>query len=57
MKPGLTGLWQVNGRNNIRDFDHWMKLDLHYVDNWSLKLDFQILLKTIPVVILGRGAH
>jgi exopolysaccharide biosynthesis polyprenyl glycosylphosphotransferase len=57
MKPGLTGLWQINGRNTIRDFNQWMRLDLHYVDNWSLKLDMEIFLKTIPVIILGRGAH
>lgn len=55
MKPGITGLWQVSGRNQI-DFDQWMKLDLEYIDNWSLWLDFKILLKTIPAVIFGRGA-
>jgi exopolysaccharide biosynthesis polyprenyl glycosylphosphotransferase len=55
MKPGLTGLWQVSGRNQI-DFDQWMKLDLEYIDNWSLWLDFKILLKTIPAIIFGRGA-
>jgi len=55
MRPGITGLWQVSGRNLI-DFDQWMKLDLEYIDNWSLWLDFKILLKTIPVVLLGKGA-
>ena len=55
MKPGITGLWQVSGRNRI-DFDQWMKLDLEYIDNWSLWLDFKILLKTIPVVLFGKGA-
>ena len=55
MKPGITGLWQVSGRNQI-DFDQWMKLDLEYIDHWSLWLDFKILLKTIPTVIFGRGA-
>jgi len=55
MKPGITCLWQINGRNDI-DFDQWMKLDLQYVDNWSLRLDFKILLKTIPVVLIGKGA-
>jgi len=56
MRPGLTCLWQVSGRNEI-DFDEWMKLDLEYIDNWSLWLDVKILLKTIPAVLLGRGAR
>lgn len=56
MKPGLTCLWQINGRNNV-DFDKWMKLDLEYIDNWSLRLDFNILLKTIPAVIFSIGAR
>lgn len=55
MRPGITGLWQVMGRNNISEFDDWVKLDLRYLDNWSLWLDLQILLKTIPVVIKGTG--
>ncbi len=55
MRPGITCIWQVSGRNEI-DFDQWMKLDLKYIDNWSLKLDFVILMKTIPVVLSGRGA-
>jgi len=54
MKPGLTCLWQVNGRNKI-NFEKWMKLDLEYIDNWSLLLDFKILLKTIPAVLSGSG--
>lgn len=56
MKPGLTCLWQVNGRNKITDFKKWMELDLHYIDNWSLKLDLKIFIKTIFVVLAGRGA-
>lgn len=56
MRPGITCLWQVNGRNKI-DFEDWMKLDLEYLDNWSLWLDFKILLKTIPVVLFGIGAY
>ena len=55
MKPGLTCLWQVSGRNEI-DFERWMELDLEYIDTWSLRLDLAILLKTIPVVVTGRGA-
>jgi exopolysaccharide biosynthesis polyprenyl glycosylphosphotransferase len=55
MKPGLTCLWQVSGRNEV-DFDRWMELDLHYIDNWSPTLDLKILLRTIPVVLLGKGA-
>jgi exopolysaccharide biosynthesis polyprenyl glycosylphosphotransferase len=55
MKPGITGLWQVSGRNRI-DFGQWMKLDLEYIDNWSLWLDFKILLKTILAVLQGKGA-
>ena len=55
MKPGLTCLWQVRGRNEI-DFDEWMKLDLQYIDRWSLLLDIKIVLKTIPIVLLGKGA-
>jgi exopolysaccharide biosynthesis polyprenyl glycosylphosphotransferase len=56
MKPGITCLWQVNGRNNIA-FEDWMKLDLEYLDNWSLWLDVKIMLKTIPVVLFGIGAY
>jgi exopolysaccharide biosynthesis polyprenyl glycosylphosphotransferase len=56
MRPGLTGLWQVKGRNNV-DFINWMKLDLEYVDHWSLWLDLKILAWTIPAVLFGRGAY
>ena len=55
MKPGLTCLWQVSGRNNV-DFDRWMELDLQYIDNWSPSLDLKILLRTIPAVLSGKGA-
>jgi len=55
MKPGLTCLWQISGRNDV-DFDHWMQLDLQYIDNWSPSLDLKILLRTIPAVLSGRGA-
>ena len=56
MRPGLTCLWQVKGRNKITDFDEWMRLDLQYIDSWSLLLDNEIIVRTIPVVIFGIGA-
>jgi exopolysaccharide biosynthesis polyprenyl glycosylphosphotransferase len=56
VKPGLTCLWQVSGRNKISDFKDWVRLDLQYIDNWSIWLDLAILLRTIPVVLLGTGA-
>ncbi|MDW8310268.1 MAG: sugar transferase [Verrucomicrobiales bacterium] len=56
VKPGLTCLWQVSGRNQIRDFREWVRLDLEYIDNWSLWLDLKILLRTIPAVLSGKGA-
>ncbi len=56
VKPGLTCLWQVGGRNQIFDFKDWVRLDLEYIDNWSLWLDFKILLLTIPAVLRGTGA-
>jgi len=55
MRPGITGLWQVSGRNAV-DFEGWMQMDLFYVDRWSLGLDLKILLRTIPVVLRGEGA-
>lgn len=57
VKPGITCLWQIGGRNRITDFDEWVALDLEYIDNWSLWLDTKILLKTVPVVLRGSGAH
>jgi len=56
VKPGITCLWQVNGRNDIHSFDEWAHLDLEYIESASLWLDFKILLKTIPAVLRGRGA-
>lgn len=56
-KPGLTGLWQVSGRSDIRDFEEVVKLDTQYISNWNLGLDVKILIKTIQVVVLGRGAE
>ncbi len=56
MRPGLTCLWAVNGRDSL-DFDTWMKLDMEYIDTWSLALDWKIMLRTIPQVVTGKGAH
>jgi exopolysaccharide biosynthesis polyprenyl glycosylphosphotransferase len=56
MRPGLTCLWAVSGRDKV-DFDTWMKLDMQYIDNWSLALDWKILLRTIPRVLTGHGAN
>ncbi|MBN2355045.1 sugar transferase, partial [candidate division KSB1 bacterium] len=54
MRPGLTCLWQINGRNHLA-FHDWMLLDLKYIDEWSIKLDFQIMLKTIPAILKANG--
>ena len=56
MTPGLTGMWQVSGRSDISDFDEVVKLDLYYIDHWSLLLDFKILLQTVAVVFAHKGA-
>jgi len=56
VKPGITCLWQISGRNEIK-FDEWMRLDRQYIDNWSLSLDLQILIKTVGVVLLRKGAE
>ena len=56
IKPGLTGMWQVSGRNEISDFEQVYALDINYIDNWTLLLDFKIMLKTIGVVITKKGA-
>jgi exopolysaccharide biosynthesis polyprenyl glycosylphosphotransferase len=56
MPPGITGLWQVRGRSDI-DFNEMVLMDLYYIENWSLRLDFQILLQTIPAVLSRRGAY
>jgi len=57
VKPGITCLWQILGRSDIHDFDEWVRLDLKYIEEWSLWLDFKILLRTIPAVIRGHGAY
>lgn len=54
MKPGITCIWQVSGRNTV-SFDRWMEMDLEYIDNWSLKMDFIIFLKTIRAVLVATG--
>jgi exopolysaccharide biosynthesis polyprenyl glycosylphosphotransferase len=56
VKPGLTCLWQISGRNQITDFQDWVRLDLQYIDNWTIWLDLRILLLTFPVVVRGTGA-
>jgi lipopolysaccharide/colanic/teichoic acid biosynthesis glycosyltransferase len=56
VRPGITCLWQISGRNEI-DFQDWMRLDMEYIDSWSLFLDVKIMLKTIPAVLQQRGAH
>jgi lipopolysaccharide/colanic/teichoic acid biosynthesis glycosyltransferase len=55
VRPGITCLWQVNGRNSI-PFEQWMQLDMQYIDKWSLWLDLKILARTIPAVLKGSGA-
>lgn len=56
MRPGLTCLWAINGRDAL-DFETWMRLDMQYIDRWSLALDWHIILRTIPHVLMGKGAH
>lgn len=56
VRPGITCLWQVSGRNEISDFEDWVRLDLEYIERWSLLLDLRILLQTIPAVLSRRGA-
>lgn len=55
--PGITGLWQISGRSDIDDFDDVARLDLYYIDNWSLNLDLEILVETLRIVLFGRGAY
>ncbi|HWR51205.1 MAG TPA: sugar transferase [Bryobacteraceae bacterium] len=56
MRPGLTCLWALKGRDHL-DFETWMKMDMQYIDTWSLALDWKIMLRTVPKVLLGKGAH
>jgi lipopolysaccharide/colanic/teichoic acid biosynthesis glycosyltransferase len=55
VKPGITCLWQVNGRNQISDFNDWVRMDLEYIRNWSLGLDFRILFRTLREIVHGSG--
>ena len=55
VKPGITCLWQINGRNAV-PFEQWMELDMQYIDKWSLWLDLKILARTVPAVLRGTGA-
>ena len=57
MKPGMTCIWQISGRSKI-SFDNWMEMDLEYIDNWSLGLDFKrvLLIRTIPAILSRKGA-
>jgi lipopolysaccharide/colanic/teichoic acid biosynthesis glycosyltransferase len=55
--PGMTGLWQVSGRSSIKDFDQVVQLDYQYISQWRFPLDLQLILKTIPAVLLAKGAH
>ena len=57
MRPGMTCTWQVSGRSDIADFSSWVKLDLDYIDNWSLGRDLLLLFRTIPAVLFGTGAR
>jgi exopolysaccharide biosynthesis polyprenyl glycosylphosphotransferase len=56
MRPGITCIWQISGRSDVK-FDRWMELDLQYIDNWSFWDDLKIVFKTIPVVLIGKGAR
>ena len=56
MKPGITGLWQISGRSEV-GFGEWMRLDLAYIDSWSLWTDIKIIMRTAVVVLRGRGAY
>jgi lipopolysaccharide/colanic/teichoic acid biosynthesis glycosyltransferase len=56
VKPGITGIWQVSGRSDL-DFETWVRMDLEYIEHWSLGMDLVLLMKTIPAVLSRRGAY
>jgi len=56
-RPGLTGMWQVSGRSDITDFEEIVRLDVEYIEDWSVGLDIKILLKTVFTVFMGSGAR
>jgi lipopolysaccharide/colanic/teichoic acid biosynthesis glycosyltransferase len=56
VRPGITGLWQVSGRSDI-SYEERVRLDMHYIRNWNIWLDLQLLLRTIPAVVKGKGAY
>ncbi|MFM7580479.1 MAG: sugar transferase, partial [Microcystaceae cyanobacterium] len=55
--PGITGLWQISGRSNLGNFNDAARLDLYYIDNWSLNLDLDILVETARIILFGKGAY
>jgi lipopolysaccharide/colanic/teichoic acid biosynthesis glycosyltransferase len=55
--PGITGLWQISGRSDLDHFDDAARLDLYYIDNWSLNLDIDISIETLRIVLLSKGAY
>jgi lipopolysaccharide/colanic/teichoic acid biosynthesis glycosyltransferase len=57
IKPGITGMWQVNGRSNVKNFENVVKLDTKYIEDWSLLLDIKIILKTVFIVFNKQGAY
>ena len=57
IRPGITGMWQVSGRSNIRDFEEVVRLDTEYINNWSLGMDIKILLKTVLAVVKKDGSR
>ena len=57
MTPGLTGMWQISGRSQIKDFDDVVRLDMEYIDGWNIMKDIKILIKTVVIVLTGRGAE